>query len=70
MLRAPAGRTFPTNLAGGMAVISIEPQPDDSSAPFTLQALVAPISACAMDHVTYSMNLNIAGFPTGAAVIR
>ena len=70
LLRAPAGLTFPTNLAGGMAVISIEPQPDDSPLPFTLKPLVAPISASALDHVTYSMNLSIAGFPTGAAVIR
>lgn len=70
LLRAPAGFTFPTNLAGGMAVISIEPQPDDSPAPFALKPLVAPIAAGALDHVTYTMNLNVAGFPTGTAVVR
>jgi hypothetical protein len=70
LLSAPAGLTFPTDLAGGMAVISIEPQPDDSPAPFALKPLVAAISAGALDHVTYNMTLNTAAFPTGTAVIR
>ena len=70
LLRAPTGLVFPTNLVGGTAVISIEPQPDDSPAPFALKPLLAPISAAALDHVTYNMNLNITGFPTGVAVIR
>ena len=70
LFRAPTGFVFPTNLAGGTAVISVEPQPDDSPAPFTLKPLLGPIAATAMDHVTYNMNLNIAGFPTGTAVIR
>ena len=70
LFRAPAGLTFPTNLAGGTAVITVEPQPDDSPAPFTLKPLLGPIAANAVDHVTYTMNLNIAGFPTGTAIIR
>lgn len=70
LLHAPAGLVFPTNLAGATAVITIEPQPDNSPAPFTLKPLLAPISTTALDHVTYNMNLNIAGFPTGVAVIR
>ena len=70
LLRAPAGFVFPSELRGGTAVISVEPQPDDSPAPFTLKPLLGPIAAAATDHVTYNMNLNIAGFPTGVAVIR
>lgn len=70
LVRAPSGFTFPTNLAGGKVVISVEPQPDDSPAPFTLKPLLGPISASAVDHVTYNMNLNIVGFPTGIATIR
>ena len=70
LLRAPAGLAFPTNLAGGTAVISIEPQPDDSPAPFALKPLLAPIPTTALDHITYTLNLNVAGFPTGVAVIR
>jgi len=67
---APAGLTFPTDLAGGTAVISIEPEPDDSSAPFTLKPLVQAIDAAATDHVTYDMGNNASGFPTGTATIK
>ena len=67
---APAGLTFPTDLAGGTAVISIEPMPDDSPAPFTLKPLVGQIPAAAVDHVTYDLGNNAAGFPTGSATIR
>ena len=67
---APAGMVFPTDLAGGTAVISIEPDPDDSTAPFTLKPIVGAIAADAVDHVTYSVGNNAAGFPTGSARIR
>jgi hypothetical protein len=68
---APTGLTFPTDLAGGLAVISIEPEPDDSPAPYTLKPLMGPIAANAVDHETYSMpNMATATFPTGTAVIR
>jgi hypothetical protein len=62
--------TFPTNLSNGMAVISVEPFPDDSPAPFTIKPLIRAIPANAADHVTFSMNLNAASFPTGTAAIR
>jgi len=67
---APSGLTFPTDLAGGTAVISIEPEPDDSAAPFTLKPLVQMISASATDHTTYSMGNNAAAFPTGTASLQ
>ena len=70
LVNAPAGLTFPTDLAGATAVISIEPEPDDSSAPFTLKPLVGGIDAAAVDHVTYSIANNASGFPTGTATIR
>ena len=69
LVNAPAGLTFPTNLAGATAVISIEPVPDDSEAPFTLKPLTGAITGDATDHVTYSMDNQAAGFPTGAATI-
>lgn len=69
LLNAPAGLTFPTNIAGGTAVISIEPMPDDDPAPFTLKPLVGAIPANATDHVTYAMDNNAAGFPTGSVTI-
>jgi len=67
---APAGLTFPTDLAGGTAVISVEPSPDDGGTPFTLKPLVGAIPGDATDHVTYSMDNNAAGMPSGTAAIR
>ena len=62
---APSGLNFPLNLAGGTAVISIEPSPDNSAAPFLLKPLVGAISASADDHVNYQMDQNLS-FPTGS----
>ncbi len=70
LVNAPTGLTFPTDIAGGTAVISIEPEPDDSAAPFTLKPLVGGIAADATDHVTYSIPTNLSSFPTGTATIQ
>jgi hypothetical protein len=67
LVNAPAGLTFPTDLAGGAAVISIEPDPDNSTAPFALKPLVGNIPSDATDHVTYDMGNNASAFPTGTA---
>ncbi len=65
---APTGLSFPTDLAGTTVVISIEPSPDNSTAPFLLKPLVAPVDAAAADHTPYSMNNNaVATNPTGTA---
>lgn len=40
---APAGLTFPTDLSGRTVVISVEPAPDDSPAPFALKPLVGQV---------------------------
>jgi hypothetical protein len=61
---APDGLSFPTDIAGGTAVISIEPDPDNSAGPFTLKPLVHAILADAVDHVTYDLDQNL-NFPTG-----
>jgi len=65
LFNAPGGLTFPTDIAGGVAVISIEPSPDNSSAPFSLKPLVGDIPMNAVDHTTYMMNTNLSSFPTG-----
>ena len=70
LVNAPTDLTFPTDLADGTAVISIEPEPDDSTAPFTLKPLVGAIAADATDHVTYSIPTNLASFLTGTATIQ
>jgi hypothetical protein len=68
LMNAPSGLTFPTNIAGGTAVISIEPYPDNSEAPFTLKPLVGNIPPNAIDHFTYFMDLNLESLPSGMAM--
>lgn len=67
LVNAPMGLSFPTNLAGGTAVISIEPDPDNSPNPFTLKPLAKMIPTEAKDHFTYMMDKNLGSFPTGKA---
>ena len=67
LVNAPSGLTFPTDLSGGTAVISIEPDPDNSPNPFTLKPLVKMIPSDAADHLTYTMDKNLGSFPTGTA---
>ena len=64
LTNAPAGMTFPLDLSGGKAVISIEPYPDNSPNPFLLKPLVGDIPANALDHTTYNLGQNL-NFPTG-----
>ncbi|WP_066632136.1 hypothetical protein [Labilibacter marinus] len=66
---APAGLTFPTDLTGSTIVISIEPSPDNSPAPFVFKPLVGNVPTPAMDHKTYMMNDNVMGsFPKGSVM--
>lgn len=69
LLNAPAGVTFPTDLAGQTAVISVEPEPDDSAAPFTLKPLTHAIDGAATNGVTFDMDNGAATLPTGTATI-
>ncbi len=66
LMAAPSGLTFPTDLAGGTAVISIEPVPDNSTMPFTLKPLVGGIPADAIDHTFYSLEQNLGSLPSGS----
>ncbi len=61
---APAGETFPLDIRGRKVVISIEPFPDNSPAPFSLKPLVANAG---MDTApsSYNFNQNLGSFPTG-----
>lgn len=68
LMAAPTGVTFPTDLAGKTVVISVEPSPDNSAAPFLLKPLVGPVAADATDHTPYTMNNNAAATnPSGTA---
>lgn len=66
LMNAPSGLTFPVDLAGSTVVISVEPSPDNSSAPFLLKPLVGQVPAAAIDHTLYNMSNNAtATNPTG-----
>jgi hypothetical protein len=52
---APEGMTFPTDLRGATIVISVEPSPDNSPAPFTLKPLAHMVPGNAMVHSAISM---------------
>ena len=65
LINAPMGLTFPTDIAGGTAVISIEPDPDNSPNPFTLKPLVGNIPTNATDHFNFNMSTNLSSLPTG-----
>jgi len=65
---APAGLTFPTDLSGATIVVSVEPVPDNSTAPFLLKPLVGGVPAAALDHTLYGMDNNAAATnPRGTA---
>ena len=57
-------------LPGNMAVISIEPEPDDSPAPFALKPLVGMIESVDMPGVNQMLNQNGEAVPTGRVAIR
>ncbi|ULC58691.1 anti-sigma factor [Flaviramulus sp. BrNp1-15] len=52
---APSGLAFPTDLKGTTIVISVEPSPDDSVAPFTLKPLAHVVPTDAMNHTAIAM---------------
>ena len=59
--------TPPVSLIGYQAVISIEPEPDDSPGPFTLKPLVDMDIEDVGAMVLQDMANNAASFPTGMA---
>ena len=64
---APSGLTFPVDLTGMPIVVSIEPVPDNSTAPFTLKPLSGSAPTGAVTGTAYDMDNNSTGFPTGTA---
>ncbi len=64
LVNAPTGLVFPTDLRGTTAVISVEPFPDNSPAPFTLKPLAGMIPTDAMG--VQEIGSNVSGsFPIG-----
>lgn len=62
---APDGVTFPLDIRGRTVVISVEPFPDDSSAPFVLKPLVG-IAGTDTAPAVNDFGLNEASFPSGS----
>lgn len=61
---APAGETFPLDVRGRMVVISVEPVPDDSPAPFAMKPLLAQSGQLTAPN-THTLNQNLNSLPTG-----
>ena len=68
IVNAPDGLTFPTNLTeGGTIVLSIEPEDDDSPAPFAFKPLAASVDGA---EVMTAIQLGAGpGFPSGTATV-
>lgn len=67
LLNAPDGITFPLDLRGRTAVISLEPYPDNSAAPFAIKPLVSDIATdAATAPATFDFGANLASFPGGS----
>lgn len=69
VMNAPDGLSFPTDLSGRKVVVSIEPVPDDSAAPFVFKPLVGDVPMNAADHQTLSMTNHASSFPTATITL-
>jgi hypothetical protein len=67
---APGGLTFPTDLSGQQAVISVEPEPDNSNKPFAIKPLIGNIPQSATDHTLYNMTNNSGSILITGEVMR
>lgn len=63
-LNAPTGEMFPLDVRGRTVVISLEPVPDDSPAPFAVKPLVGT-AGNATAPATHDFAPNVASLPTG-----
>ena len=67
-LNAPSGETFPLDIRGRTVVISVEPVPDNSSAPFLLKPLLTTLATdAATAPETHDLEQNLGSLPTGTA---
>ncbi len=63
-MNAPEGETFPLDIRGRTIVISVEPVPDNSPAPFALKPLIGTAGSETAPAV-HSFDLNLASLPVG-----
>jgi hypothetical protein len=57
LIGSAAGVDFPTDLKGATVVVSVEPYPDNSAAPFVLKPLAHVIPVNAMNHTVIAMGV-------------
>lgn len=62
---APAGETFPLDVRGRTVVISVEPVPDDSPAPFAMKPLVGTAGNDTAP-ATHAFGQNLGSLPMGS----
>jgi len=67
---APANQSFPTDIRGGAVVISVEPIPDNSAAPFALKPLFHAVPSGAADHSFINMDNNATATNPSGSVSR
>ena len=63
-LNAPTGEIFPLDVRNRMVVVSLEPVPDDSPAPFAIKPLVG-VAGTATAPATHDFSSNVSSLPTG-----
>ncbi|GAA4954866.1 hypothetical protein GCM10023314_30700 [Algibacter agarivorans] len=63
-LNQPAGETFPLDVRGRTVVVSVEPVPDDSPAPFVMKPLVGTAGQDTAP-ATHSFGQNLGSLPWG-----
>lgn len=66
---APDGIVFPLDVRGRTVVISVEPFPDNSPAPFLLKPLLG-VAGQETAPVAHDFNVNPGSFPTGTVTIN
>jgi len=64
-MNAPTGETFPLDIRNRTVVISVEPVPDNSTAPFVLKPLVGTAGTETAPS-THPFGLNLGSLPTGS----
>ncbi|MCI5058773.1 MAG: anti-sigma factor [Flavobacteriales bacterium] len=70
LMNAPSGLTFPTDLSSQKVVISVEPSPDNSTAPFLLKPLVGNVPSAAATGTLYTMDNNASATNPSGTVTR
>ncbi len=63
-LNAPSGESFPLDVRGRTVVISVEPVPDNSPAPFSMKPLLGTAGQETAPS-THTLSPNLASLPTG-----